>query len=162
LFLFFGWFHKTKLTDTGYRFLNKNDSEDFYDISDLHVIYGYMQIDRIITQKEEIKKYKWHPHALTSRLNQKSNALYVPRERLSFNPLLPGYGTLDYRKDRVLTMEGKSRATWAPHKFLMPNRVYGNKKNSAKKEGLYYAGIWQELIVEDTPELWKWVNSLLS
>lgn len=56
------------------------------------------------------------------------NALYIPSKTLSLNPSLPGYRTLDFRKDRVLTIEKKSRGTWVPYEFLMPGNVYGRKK----------------------------------
>ena len=105
LFLFFGWFHKTKHTADGYVYISRNHSDDFYETSGLHVIYGYMQIGKIITDPLEIKKYSWHPHASKSMLNDDSNTLYIPSKSLSFSPNLPGYGTLNYRKDRVLTME---------------------------------------------------------
>ena len=74
---------------------------------------------------------------------------------------MKGYGTLDFRKDRVLTMEGKGRATWNEYDFLMPEHVYGNKKNSAKGEGLYYCGIWQELVVFVSDGLLEWVRGIL-
>jgi hypothetical protein len=75
---------------------------------------------------------------------------------------MPGYGTLNYRKDRVLTMKNKGRATWNEYEFLMPEHVYGNKKNSAKSGGIYYAGIWQELVVYESAGLIEWAKQLLS
>ena len=74
---------------------------------------------------------------------------------------MKGYGTLDYRKDRVLTMEGMGRATWDEYEFLMPNHLYGNKKNCAKGKGLYYAGIWQEQIVYESEGLIDWVKRVI-
>lgn len=161
LFLFFGWFHRVKRTDHGYRYTTRGDSENFYHTAEMHVIYGYLQIGEILTNAEEIKQYAWHPHANTEQYSQ-GNALYLPSEKLSFSPELPGYGTFCFREDRVLTMKGKSRATWTAHEFLLPDCVYGNRKNSAKSEGLYYAGIWQELILSESPELLEWVKRLFS
>ena len=48
------------------------------------------------------------------------------------------------------------------YEFLMPGRVCGSKKNSSKKGGLYYAGVWQELVVNESPDLLKWVEEILS
>ena len=45
--------------------------------------------------------------------------------------------------------------------FLRPDHIYGKKKNSAKGEGLYYSGIWQELVVHESEGLLDWVNSIL-
>lgn len=159
VFLFFGWFRQVELGPNGYRFVRK--SEDFYHHADLQVIYGYLQIGEIITDPEEIAKYSWHPHASEKYSKNKANTLYLPTEHLSWNPKKDGFGTLDYRVDRVLTMEHKQRATWNEKPFLMPEHVYGNRKNSAKGEGLYYAGVWQELVLDDSEGLFEWVRSMI-
>ena len=80
---------------------------------------------------------------------------------------MKGYGTFDFSKKRVLTKEGFSRAMWDKYRFLEPEHIYGSRKNSAKmnsngvQEGLYYAGIWQELIVYESPEIISWVNEII-
>ncbi len=160
IFLFFGWFRQTEKTDKGYRFSSRKP-DDFYHGNDLQVIYGYMQIGKILTEKKDIKKYVWHPHASNGSDIDANNALYIPSKCLSINPAMKGYGTLDFRKDRVLTKVGKGRATWNEYDFLMPEHVYGNKKNSAKGEGLYYAGIWQELVVYESKGLIEWVKQII-
>lgn len=58
-------------------------------------------------------------------------------------------------------MENMSRATWNEYKFLVPENVYGNKKNSAKGRGLYYCGIWQELVVFESDGLIDWVKTII-
>ena len=160
IFLFFGWFRHVEKTEKGYRYVRRNKA-DFYAGADLNIIYGYMQVGKILTDPNEIAKYSWHPHSSKRRLANSSNALYLPTENLSFDSTMKGYGTLDYRKNRVLTMNGKGRATWNEYDFLMPEHVYGNKKNSAKGEGLYYCGIWQELVVYESEELLEWVRGIV-
>ncbi|MBQ9031964.1 MAG: hypothetical protein IJ106_11020 [Parasporobacterium sp.] len=160
IFLFFGWFRKVIDGTNGYRFA-KRGYGDYYSWADMHVIYGYMQIGRILLDPDEIKNYTWHPHASASRLQNKTNALYLPADHLSWNPSMKGWGTLGFRKDRVLTMKGMKRGTWNPFPFLLPEHVYGNKKNSATNGGLYYGGIWQELVIYDSEGLIEWVNKLL-
>ncbi len=160
VFLFFGWFRQIETTEAGYRFKKKHNG-DFYSWADMHVIYGYMQIGNVLTEPAEIEKYKWHPHASASRLMNKTNALYLPSERLSWDSNKSGWGTIDFRKDRVLTMEGKSRGIWNPLPFLMPEHIYGNKKNSARDGGLYYAGIWQELVINESEGLLEWVKDII-
>lgn len=160
IFLFFGWFRRIEETNKGFKFVARNNG-DFYSCNDLQVIYGYMQIGQIITDQEIIKKYYWHPHSSPVHTCNKNNALYLPTEHLSFNPDLKGYGTLNYREDRVLTMKGKGRATWNNYSFLSPEHVYGNRKNCSKGDGLYYAGIWQELIVNESEELLDWTKQII-
>lgn len=160
LFLFFGWFRQVELAEKGYRFMSRKN-EDFYKGHDLQVIFGYMQIGQITTDQEEIRKYYWHPHSSKLHTDHKNNTLYLPSEHLSFNSDLKGYGTLDFRKDRVLTMEGENRGTWNEYPFLMPEHVYGRDKNSAKGRGLYYNGIWQELVVSESEGLVEWVSKIM-
>ena len=161
IFLFFGWFRGIEETEKGYIYSRRNP-ENFYHGNDLQIIFGYMQVGEIITDQELIKKFYWHPHSSAAHTEGKNNTIYLPSEKLSLNPSMKGYGTLDYREDRVLTMKDKGRATWNEYGFLMPEHVYGNKKNSAKDKGLYYSGIWQELVVYESFGLIDWVKNLIS
>jgi len=160
IFLFFGWFRKAELCNGQYRFVRRNTG-GFYDHSDLQIIYGYMQIGEIITDNNKIARFIWHPHASDSYIMNRSNTLYIPTKTLSLLPEFKGYGTLDYRIDRVLTMEGKSRATWNTYPFLLPEHIYGHRKNRAKGAGLYYCGIWQELVINESDGLINWVRSII-
>ena len=160
LFLFFGWFRQVEQSGGKYRYVRKTPA-DFYRGSDLHVIYGYMQIGDIITDPTVIESYYWHPHSSNDRLYNTSNTLYIPSDSLSFLPVRKGYGVLAFRKDRVLTMEGQNRGTWNNLSFLRPEHIYGNKKNSANGSGLYYSGIWQELVVFESDGLIEWAKSII-
>ena len=161
IFLFFGWFRHVEQTEQGYRYA-KRKNEDFYAGADLNVIYGYLQVGEIVTDPQKIAAYHWHPHAAENRYQKTNNVLYLPTETLSIAPERMGYGTLDFRRNRVLTMEGKSRATWEEKEFLKPEHIYGNKKNSAKHGGIYYCGIWQELVVFESYGLMDWVKGVLT
>ena len=147
---------KTCIVDDG------GDWQVFDLLKELQIIYGYMEIGEIITDQDKIRKFYWHPHASNLHTKHANNALYLPTEKLSLNPSLKGYGVLDYREDRVLTMKDKNRGTWNEYRFLMPEHVYGNKKNSAKDGGLYYSGIWQEMVVEESDGLLEWVKQVIS
>ena len=160
LFLFFGWFRRVELHNGTYRYVRKTD-DDFYCGADLHVIYGYLQIGEILTNKGRLAEYHWHPHASSQREGIHSNTLYLPAERLSFLPDYQGYGVFDYREDRVLTLENHNRGTWKEYDFLMPQNTYGKRKNAAKGRGLYYSGIWQELVIFETEELMDWVKGII-
>lgn len=160
LFLFFGWFRQVEMTDKGYRFVRKGNG-DYFSFADMHVIYGYMQVGEIIKEPERIREYYWHPHSSKERTANSTNALYIPSETLSFDSSKKGSGVLDFRKDRVLTMEGKSRGTWNEYEFLKPEHIYGKKKNCAKDAGLYYCGIWQELVVYESDGLLEWVRGII-
>ena len=157
IFLFFGWFRQIEEYKGKYRYVRKA-CRDFYSYADLQVIYGYMQVGDILVGKASMTDYSWHPH---SAYTDKNNVLYLPSDRLSLNPELKGYGTLNFRKDRVLTMEGKSRAKWTHYPFLMPDHVYGNKHNACN-DALYYQGVWQELVISESDGLLDWVKAVIS
>lgn len=160
IFLFFGWFRRTELHNGQYRFVRRKKS-DFYEYADLHVIYGYLQNGEIIKDKDRIAEYAWHPHSSDTRIDIRSNTLYLPSVILSILPGFNGCGTLDYRMDRVLTMKGKNRGTWNAYPFLQPGHVYGNRKNAARGKGLYYNEIWQELVVYESEGLIEWARSII-
>ncbi len=44
----------------------------------------------------------------------------------------------------------------------MPNMFIGKRKNSAKEEGIYYRGQWQELVIKDDKEAVKWALQIIS
>ena len=157
IFLFFGWFRQVENKNGKYKFVY-SPKTDFYKSSDLHIIYGYLEIGEIITEESEICKYSWHPH---SNGNYSNNALYIPSEHLSLDKNLSGYGTLDFREDRVLTKNQCSRAIWNAYDFLMPEHIYGNRKNSATNDGLYYSGVWQEMVIYESEGLIDWVKNIL-
>lgn len=169
LFLFFGWYHRVIEEDGKYRYSDRKDCKQgnykdfsFYDYNDIHAVWGYMQIGDIITDKEKIKELHWHPHSSGDRLSDKTNAIYIPSKHLSFDENLPGYGTLNYRPDRVLTMEGHSKGNWIAHDFLMPENICGNRTNSSKCGGLYYQGIWQEIVLKESREAEEWARKIIS
>lgn len=155
LFLFFGWF---KQTEGDF----KNGSLRYVkDAPDLHVIFGYLQIGKMISDPIILKeKYLWHPHSLESRAHQPNNMLYLPSEHLSFNNDMNGYGVFDFANKRVLTQENSSRATWKEVKALLPDNLCRNVKNSAKNGGLYYKGQWQEMMLKENNISESWAESL--
>ncbi|MBZ9685273.1 hypothetical protein G9F72_002775 [Clostridium estertheticum] len=161
LFLFFGWFRRVELKDGKFKYVSKS-VKDFYLGNAMQIVFAYLQIGEIITNPTRIKKYSWHPHADKSRLYNNTNAHYIPRETLSFDDKLPGYGTLDFDNKLVLTKKGCTSAIWNEHPFLMPNMVIGKRKNSAKEKGLYYQGQWQELVLKESEEAMKWALQIIS
>ena len=85
IFLFFGTFHQTEEKDGKLSYCRgrRGKSVDFYVKSDLHIIYGYLQVGEIITDPGRIKReYPWHPH---SRFSDKNNVLYIPADKLIIN-----------------------------------------------------------------------------
>ena len=158
LFLFFGNYHKVQNIDGRYQYVR--NSGDFYADHDLQIIWGYMQVGKIIKDEKEQKKYNWHPHS--SRYNGYSNVMFLASDQLSFNNRMPGAGVLKYRQDRVLTAQNCNKATWVKRPIYDVDSVIGNRKNSSKQpDGLYYAGVWQELGLQKSADCEKWARSIV-
>ena len=154
LFLFFGMFRKT-VGD-----ISKGTLHYVKNAPSLHVIYGYMQVDKTITEdKNEFKKYDWHPHTQGELLNSKNNTLYLPTKTLSFDKRHKGWGVFDYSEKRVLTLDRK-KATWHEIPALMPDNISGDRKNSAKGFGIYYQGVWQEIVLKENNISEEWAKSV--
>lgn len=145
IFLFFGWFRQTEGD------IHKGTLRYLKGAPDLHVIYGYLQVGEILKNPVDLtEKCPWHPHASNRFTNKTSNAIYLPTKLLSLDETRNGYGTFSFSEKRVLTMSGRTRATWEEKPSLMPDNINRNVKNSAKNGGVYYAGQWQELVLKDS------------
>lgn len=162
LFLFFGNFHKVKLIDGAYTYCKK--SGDFYCDKDLQVIWGYLQVGKIIDSPEEQETLWWHPHSCKSRTANKTNLIFTASEKLSFDTDKPGAGLLTFDEKRVLTAKGCNKATWKMNRVYDVNHVLANRKNMAKdaSQGIYYAGIWQELGLQESEECEQWAKTIIS
>ena len=56
-----------------------------YSDNDLQIIWGYLQIGKIITDANVQRKYSWHPHSIEERVKESSNVMFVASDKLSFN-----------------------------------------------------------------------------
>lgn len=74
-----------------------------------------------------------------------------------------GAGLFPFEKKRVLTAEGCSKATWKVKRVYDVDHVLAHRKNMAKDphKGIYYAGIWQELGLQESGECSKWAESII-
>ena len=160
LFLFFGNYHKVECIDGKYQYVKKTGN--FYSDRDLQVVWGYLQVGEIITDPDEQRKYSWHPHSIEEMVKDNSNVMFKASDKLSFNENMPGAGVLKFREDRVLTAKNCNKATWIKNPVYDVDSVIGNRKNGAKNgEGIYYAGIWQELGLKESFECEEWAKSIV-
>ena len=169
LFLFFGNFRHVVESHGKYKFAHRNkNSEDPYYGKEMQVIWGYLQVGEIISDPKEQEKFFWHPHACEKRLfKEKNNLIFTAAKRLSFAPQMPGYGVFSYDKKRVLTMPEKTKAIWTKQTAYDVDNINkinnrdSKRKNSAKDpKGIYYAGIWQELVLKDNKDSENWAKSI--
>ena len=135
----------------------------FYRGKDLQVIWGYLQVGKIISAPEEQRKVWWHPHSSNGRADNSTNVIFKAAERLSLDKSKPGAGVLRFDKKRVLTLKGATKATWARNEVYDETHIYGKRSNCAKNpdRGLYYAGIWQELGLKESDACTEWARNIL-
>ena len=159
LFLFFGTFHFVEEVDGHYRYVKKTG--DFYKDNDLHIIWGYMQVGEMVSDWDEIqRRLYWHPHAAPW---QEGSTIYTAPKVLTFDKNKPGAGLLTFDKKRVLTLEGATKATWKKNAVYDIENIKSKKKNSAKDPsiGIYYKGIWQELVLAESDGCTAWAKSMI-
>jgi len=167
LFLFWGWF-KQVYKKKGKFCYEKNSP-------DLHVVFGYLQVDvfRDLTC-EDSSDLSHHPHYIfRDRYNPVGNGLFIATDRLSFLTGLPGAGMLTYRQDRVLTCTSPytRRSEW-----LLPACFFDTNKRCKltyhqKKQGLPHnelsgykiksASRGQEFVISIDKPIQNWILSIL-
>ena len=156
LFLFFGWFKKTKYDNSKLEF---DPSK-----RDLHAIFGYFQIGEMkkIDHGSEVPKWMaYHSHANKNRTDNRSNTIYIAKPNLSWNKSLPGAGRFEFNEDLVLTKEGFSRSKWNLPDFFKDAKISYHNKDSWKKEYFQSAAIGQEFVIKDNNLVEEWAKSII-
>jgi len=153
LFLFFGTFQKTVQEHGKLRFDPKEKEK--------HVIFGYLQIGKIIRNKKEVEEWmEYHSHCDSKRDWRKNNTVYVAREKLSWNKNLPGAGLFRYNEDLILTAEGCSKSRWH-----LPDCFKGKISYHTEKcwEGNIFnsVGRGQEFVAQEDVRIEKWAKDLI-
>ena len=120
LFLFFGWFKK---------FSSKG--------RDLHHIFGWLQISKIVSGDEEIKRYLTskkikHPHGFGDRSMYSNNTIYVGRKYLTIRDKktgLKGFGLFKKSaEDLTLTSPDHTRSMWKLPKGYFKDSIDNKKR----------------------------------
>ena len=156
LFLFFGWYQKWIFDENNQYRMIKN--------SDIHYIYGYMEIEKVIYTNGNNNIPKWlndHPHMLSRRQERESNCIYVAREKLSWNESQAGYGLLPFDKKRVLTKEGYSRSKWDLPDILRDKKITYHSPASWKDGYFQSAHRGQEFVIEENYDVEMWAKGLI-
>ena len=153
LFLFFGWFRKTRYDDGKLVF----DPIE----RDLHAFFGYFQIGEIKQVDQGFDVPKWmayHPHTNDKRKNNKTNTVYIARDNLSWNKSLPGAGRFIFNDMLVLTKKGLSKSKWdLPDCFKEADISY--HKHPWKYGYFQSADKGQEFVIKDNERIEKWARN---
>tara|TARA_Y100000768_G_scaffold252042_1_gene191486 strand:+ start:345 stop:1148 length:804 start_codon:yes stop_codon:yes gene_type:complete len=160
LFLFFGWFKE---------FHKKGD--------DLHHLFGWLQVERIICDTGNIKKFLEevhikHPHGFEDVSRYSNNTIYVAKKNLTIDQTehpLPGYGLFKRsHKDLTLTKFKNTRSRWQlPKKYfekstnIFLNRLKWKDQSECLVDCI---GQGQEYILdsENNPKIKDWALELIN
>lgn len=163
IFLFFGWFKRAEKVNGSYKFI-KN-------APDLHVIFGYLQIGKIVSLgKEQAEKEEWmenHPH-VANKYPPCNNTLYVARDTLTLASM-PGCGRLKLGKENdslILTAPSKTRSVWGLNRKLFDGlEISYHSKSSWRKDGLFQsAKIGQEFVIDvaEKSDVIEWAKGIIT
>lgn len=141
LFLFYGWYKHDGLRK--------------------QVILGYLQIGDIIKtfgltnqeRKNYESKYPWlknQPHWTTETyLKNKTNTIYIAREKCSFDSNISGFGLFNYSNNLVLTKANQSKKTlWQIPALAGCELSWNNGKCFDKNGEILVSPIGQEFVVK--------------
>ena len=172
LFLFFGWFRQVEETADGFRYVPRSP--------DLHVIFGWLQIGKVIDLAAEPAP-AWaaeHPHC--GDLQRKNDTLYVASKHLSIGesagrqPSAIRGGGAFRTLDPALTLtapEEKRRSHWDLPGWFYPSDErppLGYHSDLSRwtrrgdRVGLTSAARGQEFVldVDHYPEAMEWIRGL--
>jgi hypothetical protein len=153
LFIFFGWFRKTRYDDGKLVF----DPHE----GDLHAIFGYLQIGEIKKIDQEINVPQWmmlHPHCNNKRKNNKTNTIYIARDNLSWDASFQGSGRFIFNDKLVLTKKGLPRSKWGLPDYFREAEISYHKH--PWKDGYFQsAGRGQEFVIKDNERIEEWARN---
>jgi len=153
LFLFFGWFRKTK----------RDGEKIWFHTDDRHVIFGYLQIGEIIKPDKNYREPEWmhHPHLLEKRRMKANNTIYIARDSLTWDSNIPGAGVFDFDQSLVLTKPDLTRSKWSLPDFFRKVRISHHSEKSWQDGYFQSATIGQEFVMEGSKNVEKWAGNLI-
>jgi hypothetical protein len=160
LFLFFGWFRKTRWHNGKLEFDPHEKGK--------HAIWGYLQIGEIMKVNNKFDIPKWlayHPHVAEERRNvepdKTKNTIYLARYNLCWNSSLPGAGRFMFNDKLVLTKEGFSRSKWNLPDCFKEAEISYHDEDSWKEGYFQSAAIGQEFVIKDKDQVEEWAKNLI-
>lgn len=152
LFLFFGRFRQTEQTTDGHlRYVRGTPVQQ--------IIFGYLKVGEVV-QGERVRDYSWHPHAENPD-PLPNNTLYLAASRAGGTDL-PGSGVLDHRPDRVLTAPGLASSRWRLLDWMTRTQISYHSPKSVQAGYFQSAAKGQEFVIDATPEVSTWAESVLT
>ncbi len=157
IFLFFGWFQKTRYMTDG--------RLEFYGDS-FHALFAYFEIDSVHHSPDlfssSIPNFALsHPHMQSEFENSKNNMLFISSEHLSLDKTKKGAAIFKWDEQLKLSVPGMSRSFWdLPSPFRNTDISYHTE--DSWKDGLFRArSRGQEFVVEVDTDLQNWLTAFI-
>jgi hypothetical protein len=153
LFLFYGWFKQIRLGRSG-RF------EYIQNARNLHVIYGYLEVDEVFNledPKVQVPDYlHYHPHVVNRANYGRRNRIYTGIKA----------GLFKFHNDLILTRSGQTRSRWELPVFFENEQFAGGRTIQPLENGkiaVDFVGINnQELLITSSRSVVSWAEDIIS
>ena len=170
VFVFYGWFRQIEQAAGIYRYVK--------DAPDLHLIFGWLQIERRISvdNRQEIPSWALdHPHCKRTKYS-KIDSIYISSDKMELRGAVnnkPGAGVFQrFDPALCLTAPGMLRSTWRLPRWFYPGEekpaLSYHKSFSRWQLGedcvlLNSVGRGQEFVLDcqEYPEALNWLCSIL-
>ena len=157
IFLFFGTFRKTEYEGECLTFIPEEPA--------IHIIFGYLQIGEVMGIRSDTQYPHWmnyHPHIDSDRRRRENNTIYIAKDTLSWNSMLPGTAPFSFHKDLVLTKEGETKSRWGLPSFFKKVKItYHSEKSWKNEDNFQSTGKGQEFVIHSNGEIENWVKELI-
>ena len=167
LFLFFGWFRRTRYENGQLQYvLPKKGGKD------LHVIFGWLQVGEIrdVHKNQDQDEFPnwlhYHPHIVNrDRRGYTNNTIYIAADHLMLDGLpVRGAGTFPRFKPslQLTAPEEDSKSHWCLPKWLCNEYIEGDWQCPKDHLPFDSGGRGQEFVfnMPDSPEAIEWIKTL--
>lgn len=157
IFMFFGRFRPVEKIKGKWQFIKGTQ--------DKHLIFGYLQIGKIINLykgEETLPWMSYHPHVINNSNKYSNNTVYLPSDNLSLLTNLEGAGLLNYAPKRILTKDGFSISRWnLPKDVFETEEISYHSAKSWKDEYFQSVAKGQEFVVTASNQVLDWTINIL-
>ncbi len=169
LILFFGTFRHVTIENGSLRYAKSQDGENFI-LNGKHMIYGYLQIKKIIIESNQLESWMYepyqHPHLDEKLWNNQNRALYVAKKHLYIDERKtshPGYGIFNFSADLILTEKNSTKSIWKKKLFPKGCKLKHQGKeisqNKWNEDGCFkWDSFGQEFIIENNAHFENYIK----
>jgi Nucleotide modification associated domain 3 len=151
IFLFFGSFKHVHFVKNMPKYVKGAD--------DIHVLYGYLQIEKRHGIDSEIpSEFDYHPHAI---FEKKQNCIFEASEKLDLLPQYSGSGNFKFNDKLVLTKSGYTKSKWQLPDIVKDTTITFHNKDSWFPDFFQSVGRGQEFVIKANDKVIEWTKDII-